>query len=132
MLSSHTATLTPSPKMSPASTTMSPTHGPGDLLVVVDLNLLGDALPDQYDPQPRARRKRHHHADTMSIATSASPPMKSGIQGIGLPVWILLGALAGVIAGVVLGERTVVLQPVGSAYAMMLQIAVYPYLLSSL
>ena len=32
----------------------------------------------------------------------------------------------------VLGERTAILKPLGSAYAMMLQVAVYPYLLCSL
>jgi proton glutamate symport protein len=33
---------------------------------------------------------------------------------------------------VIVGERTVVLRPIGSAYGMMLEGAVYPYLLSSL
>jgi Na+/H+-dicarboxylate symporter len=68
----------------------------------------------------------------MSVATTASPPLKRGIRAIRLPVWILFGAVAGAIAGVALSERTAVLQPLGSAYVMMLQIAVYPYLLSSL
>ena len=54
---------------------------------------------------------------------------KRGITAISLPVWVVLGALAGIVAGVVLGQRTAVLQPFGSAYAMMLQIAVYPYLI---
>jgi len=61
---------------------------------------------------------------------SAPPqPAKRGITAISLPVWVVLGALAGIAAGVVLGQRTAVLQPFGSAYAMMLQIAVYPYLI---
>ncbi|HEY4892354.1 MAG TPA: cation:dicarboxylase symporter family transporter, partial [Reyranella sp.] len=54
---------------------------------------------------------------------------KRGITAISLPAWVVLGALAGIVAGVVLGQRTAVLQPFGSAYAMMLQIAVYPYLI---
>lgn len=54
------------------------------------------------------------------------------IVSIGLPVWMLIGAVAGIAAGVVFGERAAVLQPIGSAYAMMLQVAVYPYLLCSL
>ena len=54
------------------------------------------------------------------------------LGSIGLPVWILIGAVAGIAAGITLGERTEVLQPLGSAYAMLLQIAVYPYLLCSL
>lgn len=45
---------------------------------------------------------------------------------------MLTAAFAGIAAGVVLGERTAVLQPVGLAYAMMLESVVYPYLLSSL
>jgi len=56
-------------------------------------------------------------------------PAKRGITAISLPVWVVLGALAGIVVGVALGERTAVLQPFGSAYAMMLQIAVYPYLI---
>ena len=51
---------------------------------------------------------------------------------VGLPVWILIGAAAGIAAGVVFGERAAILKPLGSAYAMMLQVAVYPYLLCSL
>jgi Na+/H+-dicarboxylate symporter/ABC-type amino acid transport substrate-binding protein len=47
-------------------------------------------------------------------------------------VWILIGAVLGILSGVVLGQRTAILQPVGAAYAMMLQVAVYPYLLCSL
>ncbi|HEY1259363.1 MAG TPA: cation:dicarboxylase symporter family transporter [Stellaceae bacterium] len=58
--------------------------------------------------------------------------MQRLIGAIGLPVWMLIGAVAGIAAGIVFGERTEVLQPVGSAYAMMLQVAVYPYLLCSL
>jgi len=49
-----------------------------------------------------------------------------------LPARILLGAILGIAAGLVLGERTAVLQPFGDAYGAMLQIAVYPYLLCSL
>jgi Na+/H+-dicarboxylate symporter len=47
-------------------------------------------------------------------------------------MWILIGAFAGVLAGVLFGQRTGILEPVGSAYAKMLQIAVYPYLVCSL
>jgi proton glutamate symport protein len=58
--------------------------------------------------------------------------MRRGARAIPLPIWVVLGALAGIVAGVVLGERTIVLQPLGSAYAMMLQIAVFPYLICAL
>jgi proton glutamate symport protein len=61
--------------------------------------------------------------------SAPAQPAKRGITAISLPVWVVLGALAGIVAGVVLGQRTAVLQPFGSAYAMMLQIAVYPYLI---
>ena len=54
------------------------------------------------------------------------------LTAIGLPGWIVIGAVAGILAGVVLGERTGVLRPIGSAYAMMLEMAVYPYLICSL
>jgi proton glutamate symport protein len=63
------------------------------------------------------------------------PPVqdqKRGPRAIGLPVLILIGALAGVCVGVVFGERARILEPIGSAYALMLQIAVYPYLLCAL
>ncbi len=49
-----------------------------------------------------------------------------------LPIWVLTCAFLGVLAGVVLGERTAVLRPIGTAYSMMLESVVYPYLLSSL
>ncbi len=49
-----------------------------------------------------------------------------------LPARILLGAILGIATGLILGERTAVLQPFGDAYGAMLQIAVYPYLLCSL
>jgi proton glutamate symport protein len=49
-----------------------------------------------------------------------------------LPQKIVLGAILGIAAGIVFGERAAVLQPIGDAYAAMLQIAVYPYLLCSL
>ncbi len=65
-------------------------------------------------------------------AARAPQSIRRVLRSIGLPVWILIGAAAGVVAGIVFGERTEVLQPIGSAYAMMLQVAVYPYLLCSL
>ena len=64
--------------------------------------------------------------------TTAAKPARHSVRAIPLPLWVVFGALAGIIAGVVFGERTRVLQPLGSAYAMMLQIAVYPYLLCAL
>jgi Na+/H+-dicarboxylate symporter/ABC-type amino acid transport substrate-binding protein len=57
-------------------------------------------------------------------------PAKSA--GVTLPEWILAGAILGIAAGLIFGERTAILQPIGDAYGAMLQIAVYPYLLCSL
>jgi proton glutamate symport protein len=53
-------------------------------------------------------------------------------SGFTKPQQILLGAVLGIAAGVIFGERTAILKPVGDAYGAMLQIAVYPYLLCSL
>jgi proton glutamate symport protein len=53
-------------------------------------------------------------------------------RSLSLPAWVGLGSLAGIVAGIVFGERSSVLIPIGSAYAMMLQIAIYPYLICSL
>jgi proton glutamate symport protein len=49
-----------------------------------------------------------------------------------LPKRIVFGAVLGTAAGIVLGDRAAVLQPIGDAYGAMLQIAVFPYLLCSL
>ncbi len=57
---------------------------------------------------------------------------RHGLRSISLPVWILLGAFAGIVAGIAFGERTSILQPIGEAYARLLEIAVYPYILCSL
>ena len=51
---------------------------------------------------------------------------------VNLPQKIALGALLGIATGVFFGERAAVLQPIGQAYGALLQIAVFPYLLSSL
>jgi proton glutamate symport protein len=53
-------------------------------------------------------------------------------RSLSLPLWVAGGALAGIMAGIIFGARTSVLIPIGSAYAMMLQIAIYPYLICSL
>jgi Na+/H+-dicarboxylate symporter/ABC-type amino acid transport substrate-binding protein len=51
---------------------------------------------------------------------------------LSLSAWVAVGSLAGIVAGLVFGQRASVLIPIGSAYAMMLQIAIYPYLICSL
>ncbi|HLY65941.1 MAG TPA: cation:dicarboxylase symporter family transporter, partial [Chloroflexota bacterium] len=66
------------------------------------------------------------------LSVVGPPVAKRGIRAISLPVWILVGAIAGIAAGVALGDRTQILQPFGDAYARMLEMAVYPYILCSL
>jgi len=84
-------------------------------------------------PSPQPASRASPAGPQQAGAEPAAPDAaKRGIRSIGLPVWILIGAAAGVVCGVLFGERVAVLQPVGSAYAMMLQAAVYPYLLCSM
>src|SRR5262245_3514913 len=64
--------------------------------------------------------------------STVAKPERRILRSIPMPIWVVVGAVAGIVAGVVFGERTSFLQPVGSAYAMMLRIAVYPYLLCAL
>ena len=48
------------------------------------------------------------------------------MRKLGLPAQVLIGAVLGILAGVVLGQRTAALAPIGAAYTMMLEIAIYP------
>ncbi|MGH7059309.1 MAG: dicarboxylate/amino acid:cation symporter, partial [Stellaceae bacterium] len=80
-------------------------------------------------PPPPASAER---GPVRRLGVSRMQSVQRIVGSIGLPVWILIGAVTGIAAGVVFGERAAVLQPVGSAYAMMLEVAVYPYLLCSL
>src|SRR5579871_6315647 len=66
------------------------------------------------------------------MTVASGQPAKRGLRAISLPVWILFGALLGILAGLAFGERTNILQPIGDAYARMLEMAVYPYILCSL
>ena len=49
-----------------------------------------------------------------------------------LPLWVAVGALLGIFAGIFFGEGCKVLSPIGSAYVMLLQAVVYPYIICSL
>ena len=93
---------------------------------------MAESAPVRNPPseQPDAAGK-----DAALVATrngDKHPAAREQKRGVGLPVLILVGALVGVCVGVVFGERARILEPVGSAYALMLQIAVYPYLLCAL
>src|SRR5262245_66600288 len=48
-----------------------------------------------------------------------------------MPLWVLIGALLGILVGLTIGERAALLRPVGMAYTMMLESVIYPYILSS-
>lgn len=72
----------------------------------------------------------HQSNDPPHTSLSRTSRLKAAAPG--LPAWIAIGAVAGILAGIGFGERMAVFRPIGSAYAMLLQIAVYPYLLSSL
>ncbi|GAB5377399.1 MAG: cation:dicarboxylase symporter family transporter [Acuticoccus sp.] len=49
-----------------------------------------------------------------------------------MPLWVLLGAVSGVVVGLFFGDLTAPLQSVSRIYAAMMQIAAVPYLMSSL
>ncbi|HXH73222.1 MAG TPA: cation:dicarboxylase symporter family transporter [Mariprofundaceae bacterium] len=51
---------------------------------------------------------------------------------LGLPEWVLISAIAGIATGAFLGDYAKVLEPLGKAYAQMLAICVYPYVIASL
>lgn len=54
------------------------------------------------------------------------------VRAIGLPYWILAGALAGIALGILFGDGAAVLAPLGRTYIGLLQMVIYPYLLCSL
>src|ERR1700733_12911050 len=66
------------------------------------------------------------------LLSKETGPRPARHLAVNLPQRIALGALLGIATGIVFGERAAVLQPIGNAYGAMLQIAVFPYLLSSL
>lgn len=68
-------------------------------------------------------------AEALTQARHTAPRRKLAIT---LPQQVVLGAILGIATGIVFGERTTILQPVGNAYGAMLQIAVFPYILCSL
>jgi len=49
-----------------------------------------------------------------------------------LGVMVCIGGFAGILAGIFFGDYCRVLSPIGSAYIMLLQSAVFPYLICSL
>ena len=49
-----------------------------------------------------------------------------------LPLWVAVGAFLGIMAGIFFGEYCRALSSIGSAYVMLLQAVVYPYIICSL
>jgi proton glutamate symport protein len=60
------------------------------------------------------------------------PGRESSMRTPSLGVMVGIGCLAGILAGIFFGEYCRVLSPIGSAYIMLLQSAVFPYLICSL
>ena len=55
---------------------------------------------------------------------------KSGSNN--LPLWVAVGAFLGIMAGLFFGGYCRVFSSIGSAYVMLLQAVVYPYIICSL
>ncbi len=54
------------------------------------------------------------------------------LASINLSIWVIIGALLGILCGAFFGEYAAVLEPVGATYVMLLQMVVFPFLISSL
>ncbi len=53
-------------------------------------------------------------------------------EPISMPMKVLIGGILGVLTGVFFGEHAAVLEPIGSAYVLLVQAVVYPYIIASL
>ena len=49
-----------------------------------------------------------------------------------LPIQVLIGAILGIFVGIFFGDSARVLKPVGTAYVMLMQVVVYPYIICTL
>jgi len=49
-----------------------------------------------------------------------------------MPVKVMIGAFCGIATGIFLGDYASIFQPIGSIYIMLLEAAVYPYIISAL
>ena len=54
------------------------------------------------------------------------------LSSVSLPTWVLIGAILGIAVGVLFGNYTAVLEPVGTLYVMLLESVVFPYIICSL
>jgi len=51
---------------------------------------------------------------------------------VNLSAWVIVGAAAGVLCGMFFGEYAAVLEPLGGVYVALLQMVVFPFILTSL
>ncbi len=58
--------------------------------------------------------------------------MVAGALRLGLAGWVLVGGAAGLLTGLFFGDYCAVFRPIGTTYVMLLQAAVYPYVVCSL
>ena len=56
----------------------------------------------------------------------------SRIATINLAAWVIIGAVLGIGCGIFFGQPATTLEPIGSIYVMLLQMAVFPFIISSL
>jgi proton glutamate symport protein len=54
------------------------------------------------------------------------------LASINLSIWVIVGALLGILCGAFFGPYATVLEPVGATYVTLLQMVVFPFLISSL
>ena len=54
------------------------------------------------------------------------------LASVNLSIWVIIGALLGILCGAFFGEYAAVLEPLGAIYVMLLQMVVFPFLVSSL
>jgi Na+/H+-dicarboxylate symporter/ABC-type amino acid transport substrate-binding protein len=54
------------------------------------------------------------------------------LASINLSIWVIIGALLGILCGAFFGQYAAVLEPIGATYVMLLQMVVFPFLVSSL
>ncbi|GKX34545.1 MAG: ABC transporter substrate-binding protein [Rhizobiaceae bacterium MnEN-MB40S] len=54
------------------------------------------------------------------------------LSSVNLSIWVIIGALSGIFCGVFIGDYAANLEPFGSIYVMLLQMCVFPFVVSSL
>lgn len=75
-----------------------------------------------------------HNSIALPARTENAAAMPgSASKPVSLSVWLVLAGVAGgIFAGLFFGDYAALLKPVGNVYAMLLEVAVYPYLVCSL